>query len=297
MHPFFRFSRCVRFALLAGVSATLGFAAEKTTKTKAPSKPDDLVAQVGDGYRGIWYMNQPLKSEHATNTAAASPPTRSGTCRSRFPRRGAEKDVLRLRRLGGQYLRSKDELQHLVSYYDHATGTVPRPVRIVQKRTEDAHDNPTLSIDADGHLYVFSSAHGTSPPVLPPQIEAPYDITEWELIVTELLLHPAVVPAGVAALPLPPHALREGRAHTQLEDLADGRTWTAPQLFAHIEMGDYQLSARQGSTDRVAIAFDLHPNQGREGKGLNYRTNSTTPRRATPAPPGPTPPASASPRR
>ena len=39
-----------------------------------------------------------------------------------------------------------DELQHMVSYYDHKTGTVPRPVMLLQKRTEDAHDNPTLSL-------------------------------------------------------------------------------------------------------------------------------------------------------
>jgi hypothetical protein len=44
-------------------------------------------------------------------------------------------------------------------------------------------------------------------------------------------------------------------------------------LLAHIEAGDYQLTAREGNTDRVGVAFDLHPNQGRAGKGLNYRTN------------------------
>jgi hypothetical protein len=38
-------------------------------------------------------------------------------------------------------------------------------------------------------------------------------------------------------------------------------------------MGDYQVSARQGDTDRVATAFDLHPSSGRDGKGLNWRTN------------------------
>jgi hypothetical protein len=38
-------------------------------------------------------------------------------------------------------------------------------------------------------------------------------------------------------------------------------------------MGDYQISFRQGDTDRVATAFDLHPDHGRPGNGLNYRTN------------------------
>ena len=33
------------------------------------------------------------------------------------------------------------------------------------------------------------------------------------------------------------------------------------------------MSQRQGDTDRVATAFDLHPDHGRGGAGLNFRTN------------------------
>jgi len=167
-----------------------------------------------------------------------------------------------------------DELQHLVSYYDHATGTVPRPVRILQKRTEDAHDNPTLSIDAAGHLFVFSSAHGTSRPSYLHRSRRPYDITEWELVETTNYSYtqPWYLPESRRFLFL--HTLYvQGQRTLNWKTSADGRTWTAPRLLAHLERGDYQLTARLGQTDRVATAFDLHPDHGRGGTGLNYRTN------------------------
>src|SRR5881396_2885902 len=56
----------VSFLFLA--LATAAFAAEpaakKTKAPAAPKLPDDLTTQVGDGYRGIWYMNQPTKDDY-----------------------------------------------------------------------------------------------------------------------------------------------------------------------------------------------------------------------------------------
>jgi len=40
----------------------------------------------------------------------------------------------------------------MVSYYDHATKKVARPTILLNKHTDDAHDNPTLAID-DSALY------------------------------------------------------------------------------------------------------------------------------------------------
>jgi hypothetical protein len=156
---------------------------------------------------------------------------------------------------------------------------VPRPVRLLQKRTEDAHDNPTLSIDAAGHLFVFSSAHGTLRPSYIHRSKRPYDIAEWELIEQSNFSYtqPWYLPQSRRFLFLhtlyrnTERALGERALHWKTSN--DGRTWTTPQLLAYIEMGNYQISAREGDTDRLATAFDLHPDHGREGKGLNYRTN------------------------
>jgi hypothetical protein len=156
--------------------------AAKAKAPKAPAKADDLTTVVGDGYRGIWYMNQPVKDEYRYKYSGGF-----GT----YPQQhvpiaiyvaAQQKTFFVFGGSAGNVSESKDELQHYVSYYDHVTGTVPRPVRILQKRTEDAHDNPTLSIDAAGHLFVFSSAHGTGRASYVWRSKLPYDISAWELL-------------------------------------------------------------------------------------------------------------------
>lgn len=240
----------------------------------APKRPDDLVQRLGDGYRGIWYMNQPTKDEHVYKYSGgfATYPQQHTPIAIHVP--SQRKTFFVFGGSAGHVSERDDELQHLVSYYDHATGTVPRPVVLLQKRTEDAHDNPTLSIDADGYLFVFSSAHGTSRPSYVHRSRRPYDITAWELLETTNFSYtqPWHLPQARRFLFL--HTLYvKGQRTLNWKTSADGRTWSAPSLLAHIEQGNYQVSQRDGNTDRVATAFDLHPDHGRAGKGLNYRTN------------------------
>ncbi len=261
-------SRLLCLASLCGASAAL------TAASPVPKVPDDLVPQVADGYRGIWYMNQPLKNEHRYKYSGgfATYPQQHAPIAIHVP--SQRKTFFVFGGSAGRISERNDELQHLVSYYDHATGTVPRPVRLLQKRTEDAHDNPTLSIDAAGHLWVFSSAHGTSRPSYIHRSKRPYDIAEWELIQQTNFSYPQpwYLPQSRRFLFL--HTLYvKGERTLNWKTSTDGRTWSTPQLLAHLELGDYQVSFRDGDSDRVATAFDLHPNHGRAGKGLNYRTN------------------------
>jgi hypothetical protein len=253
------------FAFLIG---NLGFAAT------AKPPPDDLTPQVGDGYRGIWYMNQPLKNEYGYKYSGgfATYPQQHIPIAVYAP--SQRKTFFVLGGSAGRVSERNDELQHLVSYYDHVTGTVPRPVRLLQKRTEDAHDNPTLAIDAAGHLFVFSSAHGVSRPSYIHRSRKPWDIAEWELLDTTNFSYPQpwYLPKTRRFLFL--HTIYvKGERTLNWKTSADGQTWSAPQLIAHMEMGSYQVSARRGDTDRLATAFDIHPSHGRDGKGLNYRTN------------------------
>jgi hypothetical protein len=270
-----RFLRVAAVLMLGLASLASAATAPKTAPKPAPAKlPDDLVTQVVDGYRGIWYMNQPLKSEHRYKYSGGFATYPQWHMPIALHVAAQRKTFFVYGGSAGNISERGDELQHLVSYYDHATGTVPRPVRLVQKRTEDAHDNPTLSIDAAGHLFVFSSAHGTGRPSYLHRSKRPYDISEWELIekTNYSYTQPWYLPESRRFLFM--HTLYvKGERTLNWKTSADGRIWTAPQLLAHIEMGDYQLTARDGNTDRVGVAFDLHPNQGRAGKGLNYRTN------------------------
>jgi hypothetical protein len=262
----------VTLGLLAVVLATAAFGA--TTAKRPPPPPDDLTPQPGDGFRGIWYMNQPLKNEHRYKYSGgfATYPQQHIPIAVYAP--AVRRTFFVFGGSAGNVSERGDELQHLISYYDHATGEVARPVRLLQKRTEDAHDNPTLSIDAAGHLYVFSAAHGTSRPSYLHRSRKPHDLTEWELIARTNFSYPQpwYLPQSRQFLFL--HTIYvNGQRTLNWKGSADGRAWGEPALIAHMELGSYQVSAREGDTDRVATAFDVHPAEGRAGKGLNYRTN------------------------
>lgn len=259
---------------LASALFASGLTAADAKARPAVKVPDDLMAQVADGYRGIWYMNQPVEGEYHYKYSGgfATYPQQHAPIAIYVP--SQRKTYFVFGGSAGHISEANDELQHLVSYYDHAAGTVPRPVRILQKRTEDAHDNPTLAIDAAGHLFVFSSAHGTTRPSYIHRSKRPYDISEWELLVATNFSYtqPWYLPPSRRFLFL--HTLyQNGERTLNWKTSTDGKNWSAPQLLAHIELGDYQVSFRQGDTDRVATAFDLHPNHGRAGTGLNFRTN------------------------
>src|SRR5277367_5939327 len=96
-----------------------------------------------DGYRGIWYMNQPSHDEYKYKYSGgfATYP------QQQLPIAIYCKEVNKtFFCYGGNTARTstdKQELLHMISYFDHATGQVPRPVILLNKHTTDAHENPT----------------------------------------------------------------------------------------------------------------------------------------------------------
>lgn len=229
-----------------------------------------------DGYRGIWYANQALDpataggQRYKYSGGFATYPQQHAPIAVHAPAVGRTFFVYG----GSDPAAAGGELVHMVSCYDHATGTVPRPVRLLVKGTGDAHDNPVLSIDAAGHLLVVSPAHGTARPAAIHRSTRPYDITEWEAVDGANRSYPQVwwLPGAARFLLLHTRYVA-GERTLCIASSADGRDWTAPVLFAHAEKGHYQVSARHPGSDRVGTAFDLHPDHGRPGTGLDWRTN------------------------
>jgi hypothetical protein len=233
---------------------------------------DDLTPKPWDGYRGIWYMNQPLESEHAYKYSGGFATYPQWHLPVAIHAEAARKTFFVLGGSNGNISERKDQLVHLVGYFDHRTGEVSRPVRLLNKKTEDAHDNPVLSIDGQGHLWVFSAAHGTQRPAYIHRSKAPYDITAWERISDENFSYPQpwFLPGRGEFFFL--HTLyRNGQRSLHTSRSTDGRTWSEAQPLAHIDMGNYQISWPHG--DRVGTALDMHPSKGRAGKGLNFRSN------------------------
>lgn len=213
------------------------------------------------GYRGIWYANQPSGDEY------------------RFKYSGGMATYPQQHVPIACYDEAKDRtffafgaasatgsLLHMVSYFDHATGTVPQPVVLLDKQTGDAHDNPTLMLDDDGHVWVFSNAHGTARPSYVHRSLAPHSIDGFERVLTTNFSYsqPWHLPgAGWCFL----HTRYQGGRFLYCWRSADGRHWDEPLLLARIEQGHYQVSWRHGA--RVGTAFNLHPRD----TGLNGRSN------------------------
>ncbi len=215
-----------------------------------------------DGYRGIWYYNQPSKDEYKYKYSGGFATYPQQHAPIAIYSKAANKTFF----CYGGTVRGKQELLHMVSYFDHATGTVPRPTILLNKKTEDAHDNPTISIDAAGHIWIFSSAHGTSRPSFIHRSTKPYSVDEFELIQTTNFSY--TQPwyfAGQGFLFL--HTRYSGGRGLHAMTSPDGLTWSEPRKLAFVHQGHYQISWPWGN--KLGTAFDVHP----PPLGLNERTN------------------------
>ncbi len=247
-------------AELGALIATRKPMAEKKFSQTAPH--DEYTSVQDDGYRGIWYSNQKQNDEYVYKYSGGL-----GTyCSSHNPFAIYRPEVQKTFFCYGGTVKGKIELLHMVSYFDHKTGQVPRPTIIMNKRTDDAHDNPVMQIDQAGYIWIFSSSHGTARPSYIWKSVKPYDIEKFEnILVTNFsYTQPWYLP-GQGFLFL--QTLYRGGRMLHFQTSSDGRTWSEPVLYGQIEMGHYQVSWCNGK--KVACAFNFHP----KPQGLNWRSN------------------------
>ncbi len=230
--------------------------------------------QQEDGYRGIWYYNQATKDEYRYKYSGGFATYPQQHAPIAVYCQEADKTFFVYGGTTARSAKDRQELLHMVSYYDHKTRQVPRPRLLLNKHTIDAHDNPTVQVDDRGYLWIFSSSHGTGRPSYIHRSTRPWSIDEFErILVTNFsYTQPWYVP-GEGFLFL--HTRYGGGKSRGIHAArclfwmtsADGRKWNEPEMLAGIEMGDYQVSWRNGR--RVATAFDFHP----APTGLNTRAN------------------------
>ena len=228
-----------------------------------------------NGYRGIWYMNQPSGDEYVYKYSGGL-----GTyCAKHRPFAIYCKEVDRtFFCYGGTPPDSNRRLLHMVSYFDHATGTVPRPTILLDKQTSDAHDNPVISVDSSGHLWIFSTSHGRERPSYVHRSVRPWDIREFKQIPatyrdnaqTRLLDNFSYMQVWHSAAGF--HAFFTRYADPAARTVCfmksdDGQQWSEWQRIAGIQQGHYQISGQGQSV--LGTMFNYHPNR----KGLNWRTN------------------------
>ena len=238
--------------------------AADVTETPA-SAPAVHPVSKASGYHGIWYANQPMDTEYRYKYGGGL-----GTyCAKHLPIAyyAEQADKTFFVYGGTRPGTEKRTLLAMVSCYDHKTGTVPQPTLLIDKHTDDAHDNPSLMLDDKGHVWVFVAAHGTARPSYIFRSIKPYDIDAFERVQETNFSYPQpwyVPEQGFLFL----HT-RYVDGLRQLFDMTspDGRKWSEPRLLAAIEKGHYQISGRY--KNKIGTAFNMHPSKG----GLNARTN------------------------
>ncbi len=229
-----------------------------------------------DGYRGIWYMNQPSNDEYVYKYSGGL-----GTyCAKHKPFAVYCEQVGKtFFCFGGTKKDSARRLLHMVSYFDHATNTVPRPTILLDKKTNDAHDNPVISIDGKGHLWIFSTSHGTSRPSYIHRSVKPYNIDEFEIVQATRLDGDQRKPITNFSYMQAWHEPSRGflafftrygypaKRTICFMNSPDGVNWGRWQRLAAIDDGHYQVSGI--GKLKAGSMFNYHP----AGKGLNWRTN------------------------
>lgn len=248
--------------------------------------------QPDDGYRGIWYSIGLTKTEYVYKYSGGlgTYPANHHPFAVYAP--AVQKTFFCY---GGASKALKPSLLHEVGYFDHRTGKVSRPTIVLDKNTDDAHDNPVLNIDQQGYIWLFSTSHGTERPSLIHRSKRPYDITAFERVAatrvqSDRRTGDSTVPfdnfsylqshyqPGRGFLHLMTHydrgVLRYGankpRRTIGYISSPDGIHWSTLNDIAVIEEGHYQTSHQQG--DKVGTAFNMHPDT-EKGNGLDYRTN------------------------
>jgi len=215
-----------------------------------------------DGYRGIWYYNQKTDSEYVYKYSGGL-----GTyCAKHIPMAAYAPEANKTFFVYGGTKPDKLSVLEMVSYYDHATGQVPKPTILMDKGTADAHDNPVIAIDDSGYVWVFASAHGTSRPAYIFKSKEPYNVDDFDELHDFNYSYPQpwYIP-GQGFLFL--HTRYAGGRGLNWMTSADGITWSEPKKLAHIAQGHYQVSWPCGK--KVGTAFNYHPVK----IGLNFRTN------------------------
>lgn len=173
---------------------------------------------------------------------------------------------------GGTTEPDERHLLVMASYYDHANHRVPRPTIVRdQQGVNDPHDNPSITIDDDGYIWVFVAGRGRSRPGQIFKATEPYSVDEFELIIEREQTYSQVwyVP-GKGFMHL--LTLYTGVRELYWETSANGEDWTPEPArdlpkFAGIG-GHYRISRLDKGQQRVGQAFNYHPDGN-----VDLRTN------------------------
>jgi len=205
-----------------------------------------------DGYRGIWFTLGQF-SEYGDKYSGGL-----GTYTAdHIPVAIYSKEVRKTFFVyGGTTKADERHLLIMISYFDHKTHKVPKPVIVYDKMgVNDPHDNASMSIDDSGYLWVFISGRGNTRPGLIFKSNKPYSIDTFEKILSEEMTYPQPwwIPGEGFIFLFTKYT--KGR-ELYWKTSRDGKTWSADHKLSGMG-GHYQVSNMYGN--KLVSVFNYHP--------------------------------------
>jgi len=158
----------------------------------------------------------------------------------------------------GGTIKDQRHLLIMASYYDHATGQVPRPTLVLDKQgVNDPHDNAALAIDGQGYVWIFVSGRATARPGWKFRSKKPYSVVDFDFIRQDEMTYPQprFIP-GFGFFNL--FTKYTNGRELYWETSTNGINWSAHKKLAGIG-GHYQVSNVRDSDHMIASFFNRHP--------------------------------------
>ena len=220
---------------------------------------EDFTGRTIDGYRGIWFeLNQKFPYGDKYSGGLGTYTAKHIPLAIYAPEVNKTFFVY-----GGTISEDSKHLLCMIGYYDHQKEVVGRPVVVYDKKgVDDPHDNPSLSIDSQGFIWVFISGRGRSRPGFIYKSNKPFDCSSFTQVQESEMTYPQpwfIPGSGFVYLFTKYTGVRELYFRTSL----DGVNWTEDAKLAGIKeqgaerSGHYQVSNRFDS--KVSTFFNRHP--------------------------------------
>ncbi len=230
----------------------------------ADPKPKSLPHenQTVDGYRGIWFtLGQPQEYGDKYSGGLAS------YTMKHIPMAVYAEEVNKTFFVyGGTPQDGELYLQCMIGCYDHNTGMLQKPRMVFDKGQNgvlDPHDNPTVQLDKDGHVWVFVAGRGNKRNGVRFRSTKPYDITSFKYINEGIMAYPQIHYNDEEGFFLF-FTRYDGRRQIFFQKSKDGKKWTEYQKIAAImeegdtKAGHYQITNARGK--KLVSAFNRHLN-------------------------------------
>ncbi|WP_149303976.1 BNR-4 repeat-containing protein [Pareuzebyella sediminis] len=166
---------------------------------------------------------------------------------------------------GGTTQENERHLLCMIGVYDHTTEKVSKPTIVYDKENvDDPHDNPTLSIDQEGFIWIFVSGRGRKRPGIVLKSEKPYSIAQFNIVEEFEFTYPQIwnTDTGFFLFFTKYTGVRELYFTTS----TDKKHWSATQKLAGIpsgkdnKSGHYQVSSSYRQGEILGTFFNRHTN-------------------------------------